>query len=71
MVKKRILIPVLLFLFAQSYAQTPDMYPPPVPQPVEFTGLNVVLYIVLPLLLIVSFILYRRWIKKKRKKNNE
>ena len=65
---------VILFIFLLAdiitYAQTPDMYPPPVPQPVEVDVFNIVLYVVLPILIVVAYIAYRRWQNKENKKNN-
>ncbi len=57
----------LLLIIVTAIAQTPDMYPPPVPEPFELTLFNIILYIVLPVALIVFFILYRRKKKKERK----
>lgn len=55
----------LLFMSIPGVSQTPDMYPPTVPEPVEFTTLNVILYLVIPVLLVIFLIYYRR--KKRRK----
>lgn len=52
-----------------SLAQTPDMYPPPVPEPVDKNPLNIALYIVFPVILILIFLWYRNRIKKKNKKD--
>jgi len=63
----------LLFLFitmVAAMAQTPDMYPPPVPEPVKLTLFNIILYFVLPVALIVFYIFYRRS-KRKKQKNNQ
>ena len=49
------------------YAQTPTHYPTG-KNPVEFTPVNILVYIVFPLLLFVFVILSRR---KKKKKNTE
>lgn len=59
-----------ILLFIQASAQTPDMYPPPDPEPVDPTTLNIVLFIIMPIILIIVFFLYRRSIKKKREKRN-
>ena len=48
-----------------ALAQTPEHYPPPVPEPVEMSWFNIVLYIVLPVALFV-FLYFRR--KKRRNK---
>jgi len=65
---KRKLLSALLMLIAglPAWAQTPDMYPPPVPEPIEPTLFNIILYAVMPVLIIVFYIYYRR---KKRKEN--
>jgi uncharacterized BrkB/YihY/UPF0761 family membrane protein len=67
--KKLLLNIVLVFLLVQTtFAQTPDLYPPKDPEPIDFSLLNIILYIVMPLVLIVVFLLYRR---KKRKEARE
>ncbi len=60
----------LLILLAgvNAMAQTPDMYPPPVPEPIEPTLFNIILYLVLPVLMIAYYFYYRR---KKRKEKSE
>ncbi len=58
-----------IFTLSKLQAQTPDMYPPPVPEPVDVTTVNVILYVLVPIILVIAFILYRRWVKKR--KNNE
>ena len=66
---KRLLALFLTLLFSvQTFAQTPEMYPPPDPEPVIWTNLNVVLFIILPILLVIAFILYRRWVKRRKEK---
>jgi len=64
---KRKLMPFLTLLIAALTAsgQTPEMYPPPVPEPLELTTLNVILYIVIPVLLVIFLIYYRR--RRKRR----
>ncbi len=54
----------LLITALTASGQTPEMYPPPVPEPLELTPLNVILYIVIPVLLVIFLIYYRR---RKRK----
>lgn len=66
MIEKPVQTFILLMFVAN--AQTPDMYPPPVPEPVELNIFNVILYILTPVILIVVFIYYRRWLKKKGKR---
>mgnify|MGYP006290165009 CR=1 FL=1 len=58
------------FIILQLKAQTPDMYPPPEPEPVDVTTVNIILYVVVPIILIIAFFLYRKWVKK-RKNNNQ
>lgn len=64
----RKLISGLLLLISGTitYAQSPDHYPPTVPQPVDITLFNLILYIVLPIGLVVAFFWYQRSQKKKR-----
>ena len=50
----------------QVYAQTPTHYPTG-KNPMEFTPVNILVYIVFPVLLFVFLILSRR---RKKKKNN-
>lgn len=59
---------LLMILVATAYAQAPDHYPPTVPQPVDITLFNLILYIVLPIGLVVAFFWYQRSQKKKRNK---
>ena len=63
----------LLFFFfvLQLNAQTPEHYPPVKPEPVDFSLFNIILYILLPLLLIGAYLLYRRSRKKAEKKKEE
>ncbi|MFW5832088.1 MAG: hypothetical protein ACOC1J_01800 [Prolixibacteraceae bacterium] len=58
-----------IFTLLKLKAQTPEMYPPPDPEPVDVTTVNVILYVLVPVILVIAFILYRRWVKKR--KNNE
>jgi len=67
---KRKLLTLLFLLHAivAAMAQTPEMYPPPVPEPVQLTLFNIILYFVLPIAMIVFYIFYRR--SKSKKQNN-
>lgn len=59
-----------LMVFASgmvSTAQSPDLYPPTVPEPVE----NPVLYIVLTLAIIAIYLIYRNSQNKRRKKDKQ
>lgn len=71
--KKILLYIGSVFLMVQTvFAQTPDLYPPKDPEPIDFSLKNIILYIVMPLVLIVAFLLYRRKKRKearKKKKN--
>ena len=68
--KKKFLATIFLFpAVITAMAQTPEMYPPPVPEPVELTLLNIIIYFVLPVAMIVFFIFYRRS-KRKNRENN-
>jgi hypothetical protein len=51
------------------YAQTPTHYPTG-QDPMEFTAVNILVYIVFPVLLFVILILTRRRKKKKNKDEN-
>jgi hypothetical protein len=57
----------IIFIGSTSSAQSPDMYPPTVPEPVK----NPVLYIALTLAVIAIYFIYRYSQKKKRKKKNQ
>lgn len=71
MIKKFISGLTGLLMMITASAQTPDMCPPPNPEPVEKTTLNIILYIVLPLLLVVIYFLYRKTLKKREKDKKE
>lgn len=68
---ERKLVIALLMLFAgvDALAQTPDMYPPPVPEPIEPTLFNIILYLVLPALMIAFYFYYRRKKRKEKRRN--
>ena len=68
---KSVLSLLLFFLVFRLNAQTPDNYPPVDPEPVDFSLFNIVLYILLPLLLIGGYLLYRRSRKKAEKRKEE
>lgn len=50
-----------------ALAQSPDMYPPTVPETVDVNLFNIILYIVLPIGLVAAFFWYQRSQKKKQK----
>jgi len=54
-----------------AFAQTPDLYPPKDPEPIDFSLQNIILYIVMPLVLIVAFLLYRKKKRKEARKKEE
>jgi hypothetical protein len=62
---------VLLFAGMLSFGQTPDLYPPTVPEPIGFSLYNAVLYILLPLGIIVAFFVYGYSQKKKKQERKE
>lgn len=57
---------ILILLVVKSLAQSPDFYPPTVPEQIEITPFNVVLYLIVPLLIILAYFLYRNSQKKKQ-----
>lgn len=61
----------LLKMGIQSFAQTPEHYPPPVPQPVEVNLLSIILYVVLPIGIIAAWYFYQRSQKKKFNENKK
>lgn len=65
MLKSTILVVLTGFIFLTSKAQSPFLIPSGDPEPVEFTPLNIIIYIVLPVLIGIIYIWYR---KSKRKK---
>jgi amino acid transporter len=70
--KKKILATIFfLFIILATFAQSPEMYPPPVPEPVELTLFNIILYFVSPVALIVFYIFYRRSKRKKEKSHQQ
>jgi hypothetical protein len=52
-------------------AQSPDFYPPTVPEKVNMDPFNIILYIILPIGVLAAFLWYQRSQKKKRGKKNE
>jgi len=69
MIKKILASLAGIILMIISYAQTPDMYPPPNPEPIEKTTFNIVLYVVLPIIMVVGYLLYRKSVKKRNEKD--
>ncbi len=68
--KRNSLISLFLLLLTTAFgafAQTPEMGPHPVPEPVEPSLFNIILYIVIPVSLGIFYIYYR---KKKRGKKD-
>ena len=63
---------IFLLIAVTSFAQTPDFYPPTVPEQIEITLFNIILYVIVPLLIIAAYFLYKKSQKKRRdKKKNE
>lgn len=60
-----------LFSVMSAFAQSPDMYPPTVPETVDVNLFNIILYIVLPIGLVAAFFWYQRSQKKKKQKRME
>ena len=58
---------LIIFIWKTSTAQSPDMYPPTVPEPVE----NPVLYILLTVAVIAIYFIYRYSQKRKRNKEKD
>ncbi|RKD86179.1 hypothetical protein [Mangrovibacterium diazotrophicum] len=50
-----------------AFAQTPEHYPPPVPEPVAPTLFNIILYLVIPIALVIFLIYYRRKRRDRKK----
>lgn len=62
-----ILVYFFLFLATSLSAQNPTNYPTTETEPVHFNTVRIILYIVVPILIIVGYILLRRMYRKKRK----
>lgn len=56
-----------IFIWRMVPAQSPDMYPPTVPEPVE----KPVWYIVITVAVIAIYLIYRYTQNKKRRKKNQ
>ena len=65
MLKKTVLQIIFLFATVVISAQIPDLIPSGKAEPIELTPLNIILYIVAP---IVIFIIYY-WFRKSKRKN--
>ena len=59
---------LLLITFASVFAQIPGGLPKPETEPLDLNLFNIVLYFVLPVLLLVYYIFYKRSKAKKQKK---
>lgn len=57
----------IIFIWATSSAQSPDMYPPTVPDPVE----KPVVYIAVTVAVIAIYLIYRYAQKRKRNKEKD
>lgn len=66
---KKILVTLnFLVLWATVYSQGPTNLPGANPEPVEMNLLNIILFIVVPVLMIIAFIVYRNNKRKQKKK---
>ena len=68
MLKNTLLQIILVFSAIAASAQIPDLLPSGETEPIELTPLNIVIYLVLP---VVIFIIYFWYRKSKRNKNNK
>ncbi len=59
---------LFLILWNIIYAQAPDVIPYSETEPVKFTPINIIIYIVIPAIIVIGFLFYRR---KKRDKEKE
>ena len=64
--KSKIIITALLtFLFGIARAQQPDLLPPAQTEPFELTPFNITLYFVMPVVIFVIYLWYRKSKSKK------
>jgi hypothetical protein len=68
MLKKTVLQIILLFATVVVNAQIPDIIPSGKAEPIEITPLNIVLYIVSPIVIFIIYIWYRKFKRKNKKK---
>lgn len=59
-----------ILLRIQSGAQAPEFVPYGEPEPLELTLTNIIVFIVIPVLIIFGYFLYRRKRNDNRKKNS-
>ncbi len=64
MIKKAAIFTFLLFVTAVAMAQVPSGIPSGTPEPLELTLTNIIVFIVLPVIIVILYIYWRR---KKRK----
>ena len=67
MIKKYLTI-LSLFFNATLFAQQPEFYPPTGQEPPELTLFNIILYFVMPILVLVFYLVWRKSKKKKKEK---
>jgi len=60
---------LVVFTFLTTLAQTPEKYNQTAPKPRGLTSMEIILYIVLPVIAIVVYFLYRRAKWKKHRKH--
>jgi hypothetical protein len=65
-----IIILSLLFYSVTNLAQSPTHYPSG-NDPVEFTPVNIIVYIIGPILLVIIYLWYRRYLSNKKKAEEE
>ena len=71
MLRGQNIIALVLFLMQKSYAQTPTHLPKTGIKPVEINFINILVYFIIPLLLAVFYIWYRRSLKGKLKEREQ
>ena len=69
MVKRFVSILIVLFYTAALYAQAPGGIPYDNSGAVKFTFTNIIIYVVLPFIIIVAYILIRRRNRQKQREN--
>ncbi len=67
MLKKIVLQITFLFTAIIASAQIPDIIPSGEAEPIVLTPLNIILYIVSPIIIFIIFF----WYRKSRRKNNK
>lgn len=68
MLRKTTLLFYFMLIWNIICAQAPDIIPYGESEPIEFTVTNIIVYIVLPVLIVIGYLYYR---KKQREKERE